>query len=187
MRICSGSIKGMNLNSPKGMKTRPMIERVKLALFNIIGEEIHGAKVLDCFSGSGALGLEALSRGAVECHFVENGRHVLPVLKANIEKSKFTQWKLTPKSAFFVKKSLPEQHFDIVLMDPPYKYIDHPCERKETLEFISELMKHACKQDSLVILHCRRHAMAGSPIPKSLELESKREYGSSELWFLRKV
>ena len=187
MRICGGIKKGMNLISPKGMKTRPMIERIKLAMFNIIGEEIEGARILDCFSGSGALGLEALSRGAQECHFVENGRHALPALKANIEKSQLHKCKLITKSAFFVAKSLGEQTFDIVFMDPPYKYIDHPCERKKTLDFIAELLQSIGAQNSLLILHCRRHAMSGCPIPQTLEVESKREYGSAELWFLRKM
>lgn len=83
MRIIAGSWKGRQLEVPPGI--RPMQDRERERLFGILGEQVQDAVFLDCFAGSGAIGLEALSRGARLCTFVENGRRVLPVLRRNLE------------------------------------------------------------------------------------------------------
>lgn len=85
MRIISGRFRGRALKAPKGLGTRPMLARVREATFNILGPRVHDARVADLFSGTGSLGLEALSRGASHVDFYEMGRAPLAVLRDNIE------------------------------------------------------------------------------------------------------
>ena len=89
MRIVAGSRKGARIAAPKGAATRPTGDRVREAAFNLIGP-VEGAAVLDLFAGSGALGLEALSRGAASCVFVERDRDAARVIRANLEKLRLT-------------------------------------------------------------------------------------------------
>ena len=84
MRIIAGEYRRRNLFSPPGDTTRPIPDRVKESLFSMLGKRLEGAAVLDCFAGSGAIGLEALSRGASSCIFVEKDRHSADVLEKNI-------------------------------------------------------------------------------------------------------
>ena len=90
MRIITGSQRGRKLLTLEGLHTRPTSEKVKEALFSIIQFEIEGRRVLDLFAGSGQLGLEALSRGARECVFVDNDRDAMRVIRQNAEKCGFT-------------------------------------------------------------------------------------------------
>jgi 16S rRNA (guanine966-N2)-methyltransferase len=85
MRVISGTAKGRRLLSVPGASTRPITDRVKEALFDILGRDVIGARVLDLFAGTGSVGIEALSRGAAEAVFVERGRKALQVLRRNLE------------------------------------------------------------------------------------------------------
>ena len=85
MRIIGGRYKGRKLHAPAGLTTRPMLARVREALFNILADRLVDARVADCFSGTGAIGLEALSRGATTVDFFESGRHALGPLERNIK------------------------------------------------------------------------------------------------------
>ncbi|NLM60586.1 MAG: 16S rRNA (guanine(966)-N(2))-methyltransferase RsmD [Clostridiales bacterium] len=120
MRIITGSQRGRKLVTLEGLHTRPTSEKVKEALFSIIQFEIEGRRVLDLFAGSGQLGLEALSRGARECVFVDNDRNAMRIIRENAEKCGFTD-----KSRFYqndyttvLKRS--DEKYDIILIDPPY-------------------------------------------------------------------
>jgi len=123
VRVISGSAKRTSLKMPGGGKVRPTADRVKEALFNILGPRVVGAEILDLFAGSGALGIEALSRGGVRCVFVEKDRRVMSTLKENLRITK-----LLPKADLInndVKKGLKllarqGSSFDIIFMDPPY-------------------------------------------------------------------
>jgi len=86
MRIIAGTWKGRRLEAPEGRTTRPMLDRVREALFSVLGRRVEGAAVWDLFAGTGCLGLEALSRGARRAWFVERDRRALAVLKANLER-----------------------------------------------------------------------------------------------------
>ena len=89
MRVISGSARGTNLQSLEGNITRPTLDRVKEALFNIIQTRIQDAKVLDLFAGSGALGIESLSRGAHSCVFCDKSYDAIKIIKKNVEKTRF--------------------------------------------------------------------------------------------------
>ncbi len=122
MRIISGKYKGHHLVSFKGDHLRPTTDRVKEALFNKIQFELEGAIVLDLFSGTGNLGLEAISRGAEKVVFVDENPKSIEILKKNIEKLKVekSSYEIVTLDAFrFLKKST-DRKFNFIFIDPPF-------------------------------------------------------------------
>lgn len=123
MRIITGKAKGCKLKAPKGMQTRPTTDRVKESLFNILGENVISAQVLDIFAGSGALGLEALSRGADSAVFIDFGRESISVIAANARQSKLEtacSFLQSDVKSALTKLSAQQNSFDLVFCDPPY-------------------------------------------------------------------
>jgi 16S rRNA (guanine966-N2)-methyltransferase len=121
MRIVSGLYGGRRLVAPKGDVARPTQDRVREAWFSILGDEVREARVLDLFAGSGALGLEALSRGAASAEFVEKARQSLIALESNIEALGVQEMsKVRKGDALKVAKSLVLGSYDLVFADPPY-------------------------------------------------------------------
>jgi 16S rRNA (guanine966-N2)-methyltransferase len=120
MRILSGRWAGRDLTSPGG-RVRPTSEDLRGAWLDRLGPHLTGARVLDLYSGTGALGLEALSRGAKECDFVENGPGALHALKANVAKFKLKgQARVFRRDARLFPTTLAPAAYDICLADPPY-------------------------------------------------------------------
>ncbi len=132
MRIIAGMARGISLTSPTSDKTRPTSDRVKEAIFSALENriDIDGANVIDLFAGTGALGLEAISRGAISCTFVEKAQEMCKVIKANIDKVEkaVSQYEATPPIFEVVNKEVSSViqseaknlKFDIVFCDPPY-------------------------------------------------------------------
>jgi 16S rRNA (guanine(966)-N(2))-methyltransferase RsmD len=122
IRIISGEFRGRRIKVPSGSAVRPTSDRVREALFSILGERIPGARVLDAYSGSGALGFEALSRGAHEVVFVESAREVLAVLRENAATlGILDRCTIFPiEVGAFLAGGPPGKPFDVVLADPPY-------------------------------------------------------------------
>lgn len=118
MRVIAGIAKGRKLKSPKGSRIRPTLDKVKGAIFNILGDKIIDANVLDLFCGSGALGIEALSRGAESCTFVDTN---ISCVKDNLSRVGFEGRIIRGDIQQAVRKLTREKaRFDIVLSDPPY-------------------------------------------------------------------
>lgn len=122
MRIITGKAKGIKLLTLEGDNTRPTAERVKEALFSMIQFDIEGRRVLDLFAGSGQLGLEALSRGAEYCMFVDSSSDAANIVRKNIEKTHFADCTKTLITDYrnFLRKSEGREGFDIIFLDPPY-------------------------------------------------------------------
>ena len=121
MRVISGVAKGTKLETLETLDTRPTLDRVKEALFNIIQSKIYNAIVLDLFAGSGALGLEAVSRGANFCDFVDINVDAINIINKNIEKCHVKEVTKVHKSDFnAIIKKFPDDRFDLVFLDPPY-------------------------------------------------------------------
>lgn len=124
MRIIAGEKKGFILKSPKGVATRPTLARVRESLFGILQHEIPGAFVLDLFAGAGSLGLEALSRGASGCTFIERADTALAALKANIEKLQYGEKAHVVRADALkwlqMQKTTGWPPYHIVFCDPPY-------------------------------------------------------------------
>ena len=123
MRIITGSARGTRLATLEGEEiTRPTTEKVKEAVFSAIQFDIEGRTVLDLFAGSGQMGLEALSRGAEKCTFVDNSRDAAKIITENAQKTKLYQKSnvLCSDYAQYIKAAVGRSKFDIVFVDPPY-------------------------------------------------------------------
>lgn len=121
MRVISGIARGTNLETLEGNNTRPTLDRVKEALFNIIQNQIMDASVLDLFSGSGALGIEALSRGAKFCTMCDKSYEAIRVINKNIKKTHLEEKvKVINNDYKKALKLLQGQKFDLIFIDPPY-------------------------------------------------------------------
>jgi len=124
MRIIAGSARGLRLETPPGDRVRPTLDRVREALFNIIAPEIPGATFLDLYAGSGANGIEALSRGAAAVTFVDSHPQSQACIRKNLERTRLAQ------GATLLRCALPGDlrkiggAFDVVFADPPYDFTD---------------------------------------------------------------
>lgn len=120
MRVIAGTARGVQLKTPEGMQTRPTIDRVKEALFSIIHFDLPGAKVLDLFGGTGQLGIEALSRGAVSATFVDQAESACRLIKENLRRTKFENAGKVVRGDYLEYLSRCRESYDIILLDPPY-------------------------------------------------------------------
>ena len=117
MRVITGTCRGRRLLEPAGMEVRPTTDQVKEALFNIIQFDIEGRKVLDLFAGTGQLGIEALSRGAAECVFVDSSRDSVRLVQENLRRCALTARVLQCDALGILKSG---EKFDLIFLDPPY-------------------------------------------------------------------
>lgn len=123
MRVISGKSRGCKLKAPEGLSTRPTTDRIKESLFNILAPDIYDCRFLDIFSGSGAIAIEALSRGAKEAVLIDSSDKAMAVIRENLTHTKLSDNAETMKSdVFSALKTLSSngRRFDIIFMDPPY-------------------------------------------------------------------
>ncbi len=120
MRVISGSARGLKLLAPNGIETRPTTDRVKESVFNILQPYIPCNNVLDLFAGSGAMGIEALSRSCSYCVFVEKSRESLDIIHKNLEKARLASSSKVVFGDALDYLSLKEKRFDLIFLDPPY-------------------------------------------------------------------
>jgi 16S rRNA (guanine966-N2)-methyltransferase len=172
VRIVAGSRKGHRIEAPKGVVTRPTGDRVREAVFSILGS-VEGARVLDLFAGSGAMGLEALSRGATSCHFVERDREAVRILRANLEKLHLTGAVVVARDAATALREERERgrRYDLVLADPPYE----AWEQHEAA--LAELVPSVLADDGLVVVETSERVEPALP----LDLVTTRRYGSARI------
>lgn len=132
MRVISGTARGHKLTAPGGKNTRPTGDRMKEDLFNILAPEVGGAYFLDLYCGSGAIGIEALSRGADSAVFVDESEDAIAVTKENLAKTRLSdRAEVLLMSDKTAQEKLADRVFDIIFMDPPYNsgitWVDLPC------------------------------------------------------------
>lgn len=174
MRVIAGSFKGRRLVCPKGKDVRPTTDKVKEAMFGALQFDLPGAKVLDAFSGTGALGIEALSRGAEHADFVEKDPDSLRALKENLSAVSPESYTLFKGDIFKLIPRLGK--YDIVLLDPPYDagYYTKFLESADESGILCE--------DCTVIAECRRKFDFILPI--KYNLTKRKDYGDISLWFI---
>lgn len=174
MRIIAGEFKGRRLESPADYSVRPTTDKVKEALFSILSQKIWGSRVLDLFSGSGNIGIEALSRGAAECVFCDNSRESLRLIKSNIAHCKAQEGARVIPGDFRKTLMNLEGKFDIIFLDPPYD--------KGLLEPAFELIReqNLLADDGVIIAEHRRE----EDLPEEFcgfEKQKERRYGIIKL------
>lgn len=164
MQIVGGKFRGHKINAPKGSNTRPTSSRLREALFNIVQSYIDDATFLDLYAGSGAMGLEALSRGAHKATFVDNNREALACISANTKQLKVEPSSIILKGDVFqmLEMLTRKTQFDIIYADAPYaeenapkllQFIDENTLLKDSgMLFIEDVLK-AHKTDGLKSLH----------------------------------
>lgn len=170
LRIIGGSFRNRPLKSPKAEQTRPTLAVMRKAVFDILQNRIEGARFLDLYAGTGAMGLEALSRGASHATFVETNRLALHCIEENFRNLKVeSQSTLMGYDCFLALKKLVKenQHFDIAYADPPYAAVSrlnllqeiltffdhHPLLNKEGTLFLEEAAPPTLKPETLPLIH----------------------------------
>lgn len=174
MRIIAGEYKGRRLESPTDNSVRPTTDKVKEALFSILNERIWGSRVLDLFSGTGNLGIEALSRGAGECVFCDISRDSLRLIKANIAHCKAQEGARVVPGDFRKTLMNLDGQFDIILLDPPYD--------KGFLEPAFDLIRqqNLLAEDGVIVAEHRREEELADEIHGFIK-EKERRYGIIKL------
>jgi 16S rRNA (guanine(966)-N(2))-methyltransferase RsmD len=159
VRIIAGTLRSRSLQAPPGLATRPTSDRLRETLFNVLAPRIKGAAFLDLYAGSGAVGMEALSRGADQVTFVERAPSALAVLRGNLAKLGLTAGFRIQSSSVgaFLRRaqmgSKPEPAFDVVFLDPPY---DADQEYEATLNLLGAAHSGLLAAGALVIAEHRR-------------------------------
>ena len=164
MQVISGKYKNLRLESPNDSRTHPMGSREKLALFNMLQPYLDGARVLDAFAGTGALGIEALSRGAKEVVFVEKSAKVAKTIKNNLIK-------ITEPTEIFIgdiEKYTAAKPFDLIIADPPYDHFE-PAQ-------IQTLVNLLAADGILVLSHPNT-----APEFEGLKLEKSHSYAAANI------
>ena len=181
MRIISGKARGTKLYTLDGTATRPTLDRVKESLFNIIQNDIEDSTVLDLFSGSGAIGLEFLSRGAKRAVLCDNSKDAIKIIKQNVQKTHFEE-KVGVYSMEFTKlvERLQNQKFDIIYIDPPYAtdFIKISLEKIIEYELVNENTKIIVETDDETRILNQIEKM-------DVEITDKRKYGRATIIFLK--
>lgn len=179
MRIISGNARGTKLYTLEGNNTRPTLDRVKEALFNKINFQLEEAIVLDLFAGSGALGLEALSRGAKIAYFGENSHQAAKVIEKNIYKTKMQdKAKLIIKDYKKILEEVKQIKFDIIFLDPPY-------ETNYDIEAIELVLKdNLLKDNGFIVLETDSNEKENKIKTLNIKIDDARKYGRVKLLFL---
>lgn len=182
MRVIAGKARRLPLIAPEGKDTRPTTDRIKETLFNILQEDVPGCEFLDLFSGSGGIGIEALSRGARHATFVEFGKEALSCIRANLHKTRLAeQATVLPVEVTYAISKLEKQGqvFDIIYADPPYR-------KGFEAKILSILATSTIIQPgSLVILESSLETVPDYVDKTVYELFKIKEYKTNQHLFLR--
>ncbi|MCI8482109.1 MAG: 16S rRNA (guanine(966)-N(2))-methyltransferase RsmD [Clostridia bacterium] len=184
MRVISGIAKGTILYTLQGNNTRPTLDRVKEALFNIIQNRMLEATVLDLFSGSGAIGIEAISRGAKKAVLCDNSKAAISIIKKNLEKTHLED------KAILIKEDYKEVlrflggkkvQFDFIFLDPPYA-------EDMTKKAVEEIIKgNLLKQEGIIVIETDEEARILEEIKNmKVNVYDLRKYGRIKLIFLNR-
>ena len=183
MRVIAGTAGGIQLAVPE-TTVRPTMDRVKAAIFSSLGERIIGARVLDLFAGTGALGIEALSRGAASAVFVEENRAAVRAIEQNFIRTKLRGTVRSQEVFAFLESARPNELFDVIFADPPYE------KTKTGGEFTRLLLEHSklarlLEPDGIFVLEKR----PGEEIvaPGLWQIARAKTYGATEVLFLERA
>ncbi len=180
MRIVSGLLRGRTFDAPRGLDTRPTLDRVRENVFNILQHHVRGAKVLDLFAGSGAMSFEAISRGAASAVLVDHDRIASAQQRANAEKLKVTDvcrilqcdWQQAVRTL-----ASAGERFDLIVLDPPYAMHDMTAVMTALIPLMAE--------DAVILLE--HEAKTFPATPDGFDLYDSRKYGIAGVSFFRRM
>lgn len=181
MRIISGKARGTNLYTLPGKTTRPTLDRVKESVFNIIQNDIKNSVFLDLFSGSGAIGLEAASRGAKKVVLCDSSKQAISIIKKNIEKTHLEDSVVVYSSDFQeCLKKLTKEKFDLIYLDPPYKtdFVIKSIDLILKLDLVNE--------NSVIIVETDDETTINKLENLKMKITGKKKYGRAYVVFLKK-
>ena len=181
MRVISGIARGTKIKSIDSMSTRPTLDRVKEALFNILQNYIKNAIVLDLFAGSGALGIEALSRGAKRAYFCDINKEAIKIIKENLKKTRLIGKSVIYNEDYIIAIKKIKEPLSIVFLDPPYKL-------DLAVKSIKELQKNKLlTNNSIIIIETDELNRDIEELQKieNLEIIDNRKYGRANLIFIK--
>jgi 16S rRNA (guanine966-N2)-methyltransferase len=188
MRVISGTAGRLKLRTADLPHLRPMLDRVKEALFNILRDEVAGAAALDLFSGVGGLGIEALSRGAASCTFVERDGRLVDILRENLARCRLEQRARVVQADVMrlPGRRPPREHTasGLVFADPPYAMVDDPNRRAELFRTLEALAGDWIAGGATLVLHHAPLPYALWPV-RAMNCFDRRVYGRSQLSFFR--
>lgn len=182
MRVISGTAKGKRLKAPPGNDTRPITDMIKEALFNVLGQNVQGAKFLDLFAGSGSVGIEALSRGAQQVIFVDNSLASVKTIRDNLEHCQFTEDYMIFKNdviAAAIHLAKKNTLFDYIYIDPPFT-------QESLFPRIMKVMdeKTILKREGMLIIRTPRKMEMPDDLAKIQRLRYNH-YGESTLHYYK--
>jgi 16S rRNA (guanine966-N2)-methyltransferase len=172
VRIIAGERKGHTIFAPRGRETRPTSDRVRENVFNIVAPWVEGARVLDLYAGSGAMGLEALSRGAEAAVFVEADAEAVRAIERNLDKLRLTGARVVRADATtgLAQETAAGRTYDLVLADPPYTMTDY--------DTLARYLPRVLADDGLLVLES---AARTEPQLPGLAVRTTRKYGSTRV------
>lgn len=185
MRIISGLAGGLSIQVPKSL-TRPTTDKVRQAVFNMLGDLVPDARVLDLFAGSGAMGLESLSRGAASAVFVDEQRAACEVIRANLAKTKLAGGQVRAGDALRTISDLAgiqAGQFDLIFADPPYQH-ERGDKHWAQLLLDHESLPALLSEDGAFVLECSRSSTLMIPSERWLTVRDK-DYGDTRVLLLR--
>jgi 16S rRNA (guanine966-N2)-methyltransferase len=176
MRVIAGTARGLRLDAPRDRSTRPITDRVKETLFGILGERVVDARVLDLYAGSGAIGIEALSRGAAHATFVERSREAVAIIRENLSRTHLDGMAdvRATEVARFLSGPDAGAPYTLAVLDPPY-------EERGILAPLERLAPLLASGATVVVKHFWRTAV---PVPDGLRPWRERRFGETALTFL---
>ena len=182
MRVIAVTARSLPLKTPAGLDTRPTTDRIKETLFNMLQTRIPGCIFVDLFSGSGGIGIEAISRGAARAYFVENAPRAISCIEENLLFTKFTEHAIVLKQdAVSALHSIYEKEIDIIFMDPPYGQE----QEKRILAQLSD-MKYVT-EDTLIIIEASLQTDFSYLKEYGFALEKEKRYKTNKHVFVRKT
>jgi 16S rRNA (guanine966-N2)-methyltransferase len=185
VRIIAGELRGRRLKAPGGDSTRPMLDRVREALFATLQPWIEGAFVLDLFAGSGALGIEALSRGARRVRFVERGAAACRCLEGNVAELGLADAVELVRGDALQPASWGERPADVAFLDAPYPLLDGLHSRRALFAALDELVRARLAAEGVLVLHAPHRLVRPEEFAGDLVVR-ERVYGSNSLWYVQR-
>lgn len=181
MRIIAGEMRGRQLKAVEGIHTRPTSDKVKGAIFNVLGDKVLDSRVLDLFAGTGNLAIEALSRGSREVVLVEKNFDAYQIIRKNLEQLGVSEKsKLLFMDAFKFIRKYPDEVFNLIFLDPPYR-------QELILKVLQTLKEYSyLTPDGVIVAETAKdEEFTGDIYP--FEIRKTGEYGDTKVWYLQRM